>query len=65
MDRGEEVGGVAQVGERQLEEELLGGERAAGAGALGDLLVVGVALEIALSKIVGLEVSPVTESSSM
>ena len=49
VDRGEEVGGVAQVGDRQLEEDPLGRSGADpllgnGAGAeLGDLLVVGVA----------------------
>ena len=49
VDRGEEVGGVAQVGERQLEEDPLGGRGAdpllgnRAAAELGDLLVVGVA----------------------
>ncbi len=42
VDRREEVGGVAQVGKRQLEEEILG--RGGGGARLGDLLVVGVAL---------------------
>ena len=49
VDVGEEVGGVAQVGERQLEEDPLvgvGADALAGLGGgadLGDLLVVGVA----------------------
>jgi hypothetical protein len=49
MDAGEEVGGVAQVGQRQLEEDILVGvgagalAEAAGGVELGDLLVVGVA----------------------
>ena len=49
VDVGEEVGGVAQVGDRQLEEDPLlgvGADALAGLGGgadLGDLLVVGVA----------------------
>ncbi len=71
MDVGEEVGGVAQVGERELEEDVLlgvgpGAALVLGARAdLGDLLVVVGAAPIAFSKMLGFEVSPVTERSSM
>ena len=63
VDGGEEVGGVAQVGDRQLEEEVL----AAGALAApcSPMARRSRPTAIALSKIDGFEVSPVTESSSM
>ena len=63
MDRQEQIGRAAEVLYGQVEEQRLAGR--AGIELPADFGVVPELREIALSKIVGLEVRPVTDSSSM
>jgi len=62
-DRSERIGGRGQILERQFEEQCLA--RPAFFDLCPDRGVIGRAVLMAWSKIVGLEVSPVTENSSM
>ena len=63
MDGSEQVGGAAEILDGEVEEQLLA--RLAAIELPADFRVVLFAVEMAWSKMVGLEVRPVTDNSSM